>query len=119
MMYGNKEEDAPSGLTLERFVWRRKSVTSKGREKVFVKPNNVEFFSVHMVTQGGPMVPADPSCLRMNHYFGRRERKQRLMPDDDPNSHNQMKDTEPRDRFLERLKNRIQDPNKNVPVIVQ
>lgn len=44
-------------------------ITKKGYEKNFVIPKNVITFSVHMITNGKPMITINESKIYFNHYF--------------------------------------------------
>lgn len=44
-------------------------ITKVGREKNFVIPKNVNTFSVHLITDGKPMITVDETKIYFNHYY--------------------------------------------------
>lgn len=48
------------------YSWRKSAPYPRGREKMFVRPQNVDYFACHHILVGGPMKP-EPR-LRLNHY---------------------------------------------------
>jgi len=70
------------------------------RQKVLVRPENVEHFSVHMVTKGGPTTPLHPHTeIRMAHF--QRPNENRAIITD--------VDTSLMDSFGERLEQRLRE----------
>ena len=61
--------DAASHLTIGRYQYRAADVVRDLRQKCIVRPNNVHYFSTHMITSGGEMVSPDPNAeVQIAHF---------------------------------------------------
>jgi Glycosyltransferase family 92 len=80
-------------------IWRRKQIFVGERQKVIVRPGNVDYFAVHGITLGGKEVSADPAIIRLAHYhlpeLGVSQTKRPI------------KDTSLRDVWHDKLKKRV------------
>ena len=64
-----RENTVGNSSKLALWVTRAPSHTPSGYEKSLVRPQNVHYYSVHMVTLGGQMVRVNPDQdLRLVHY---------------------------------------------------
>lgn len=61
--------DVLSPSTLGRYKFRAPAAETDSRQKCIVRPDNVYYFSVHMITSGGTMLQPDPnSDIRVAHF---------------------------------------------------
>lgn len=60
-----------SVLRLLRYQTRARSFVAGGSEKLLVRPLNVRYFSVHMLTAGGATVSIDPEKVARSAHFQR------------------------------------------------
>lgn len=61
--------DVLSPSTLGRYRFRAPAAETDSRQKCIVRPDNVHYFSVHMITSGGKMLHPDPdSDISVAHF---------------------------------------------------
>jgi hypothetical protein len=66
--YGASHGEPPFPELLIDHIWKRRGMFVGERMKAIVRPQNVNYFAVHGITQGGKEVPVDSAVLRMAHY---------------------------------------------------